>query len=449
MNGCKRMITTVVAAAVVLLPAVFTAGPAAAAPGLDKCSKSIDKESLKIQSTVLKVFQKCNDYYRKEVVTGEKKGLPPDLAKAGTACEKQLAKTVGAGGTIDKEIAKLAKLTALDSKGIPKTCRDADLIALGHLDTATFGSRWEQFQAAAALEYAYEQQLTGSRDWVNIMDALAGAGSCPTCAKFQQAPCQEFACKLSAAQASVTLSGLPAIQVPLDGSLVLKTCDMSQLISNASGVLFVMGSPGRVLRPAPVGSLATACTKSISAEGLIQCGAGAQRVDYTTCQDHNTSGVANETGATSSGACTGKVCQASATDAEDPTVTNGGICFDATATGGVAGDAFVNYLSQIGLAPPGDNCTDPSTFTSAGTPQNTALTTGTVVASVKNADDQLGVNITSSPATGAKFDCATLSAGSSAGIKLVGAFPAINTLKAFPTLPDLFDSVTGFELKCE
>jgi hypothetical protein len=121
-------------------------------------------------------------------------------------------------------------------------------------------------------------------------------------------------------------------------------------------------------------------------------------------------------------------------------------CFDLTASAGAAGDAFVNLTSQIGLAPPDDDCTDPSTFTSRGTPQNTALTTAGGVAIVHNADDAPGATIQSDPLSGVAFNCATLSAGSSAGTKLVGAFPAINTLDVGGAL---LDSVTGFQLSCE
>jgi hypothetical protein len=447
MTQCKRMLQAIAVTAPSLLLCVVLAAPAAAAPGLDKCSKSIDTESLKMQSTVLKVFQKCNDAYRKEVVKGEKKGVPADVPKAAAACEKQLSKTLGAGGTIDKEIAKLAKLTALDSKGIAKTCRDADLIALGHLDQATFGVRWQQLQAVAAIQYAYEQQLTATGDWLNVLLNLGATGSCPTCVKLDTAPCQLFACKLAGATASVNLSGSPTISVPLAGQTVLKICDASPLLSGASDVRFVLGGPGKILQPAPVGAIATACTKTISAEGLIQCGAGAQKISYTTCQDHNTNGVSNAAGATTSGLCSGDVCQASATDIEDPSVTNGGVCFDLSATGGTAGDAFVNLTSQIGLAPPGDTCTNPGTFTSAGTPQNTALTTASGAATVRNADDIAGVDIQSGQVNGAPFNCSTLAAGSSAGTKLVGAFAALNTLEAAPGV--LLDSVTGFQLSCE
>jgi hypothetical protein len=225
---------------------------------------------------------------------------------------------------------------------------------------------------------------------------------------------------------------------------VLKVCDVSTLISSATGVLFVVGGPARILDPAPVGAIATACTATIASEGLIQCGAGAQKINYTTCVDHNTDGATNAAGATTSGDCSGDACLASDTDVEDPNVTNGGTCLDLTAVGGAAGDAYINLVSRIALHAAGSDCLDaPNT---PGTPQNTALTTGQAQATVKNADDS--ANEASSAAnSGSPFDCSTIKRGDGGAVKLVGAFPAINTLEPAPGV--LLDSVTGFTLECE
>jgi hypothetical protein len=236
--------------------------------------------------------------------------------------------------------------------------------------------------------------------------------------------------------------------VPLEGSSVLNICDVSNIIGSASGVYFVTGQPGKVLGPAPVGTISTACVKTIGAEGLIQCGAGAQKTNYTTCQDHNTGGVSNGSGATTSGLCTG-VCQASApnTDpAEDSSIINGGACITLSNTGGTAGDAFINLTSQINLAPPGDTCTNPSTQ-DVQNPALTALTSGTAQAFVKNADDQgPDSEIASTPATGTGFNCAALQAGQSPGTSLVGAYPSVNALEPAPGV--ILDSAIGFTLKC-
>jgi hypothetical protein len=288
-----------------------------------------------------------------------------------------------------------------------------------------------------------------TRDFVNIMQDVGDTGSCGSCKKLATAPCYLLACKLSASSSTVNLATF-SINVPLSGSTVFKICDASVIQGSAVGALYVLTSPGRILAPAPVGSIATACVKTISAEGIIQCGAGAQKTNYTTCLDHNTGGASNIAGATTSGDCAGDVCQGSVANndpSETPGIINGGTCVDITNVSGTAGDAFINLTSQIGLAPLGDSCTNPDTLTSPGTPELTALTTGSPLATVKDADDAAGSEITSDPQTGSVFNCATLGAGQSAGTKLVGAYPSVNSLEPAPDT--LLDSAIGFTLQCE
>ena len=439
MLAIKHLTIRVVAGTVFL---ACVAVPSFAA--LDTCSKLIDGESKKMQAAVLTAFQNCNNSYR----TDAKK--PPStipFSKAAIACEKQLStKVLGSTGVLAKEITKL-------TGKVPTTCSDADLIALGHLPTSTFGNRWAQIQGVMALQSAYEQQLFATRDWVNMLATLGRTGSCPSCVKLNRAPCQESSCKLSASSASVAVNGIPPIRVnPLVGSNVLKFCDVSQLITSASGVFFVVGSPGKTLSPASLGPVATACVKTLSAEGVVQCGIGAQQVSYTECQDHNPT-VTNPAGAPTSGACSGDVCLQTITNSqadlvdplEDPGKLRGGVCIALQATGGSAGDAFINLSSQIGLDQPGGDCTDETRFSTLGTPQLSPLTTRSAAATVKNADGG-GEDITSDPTTGTLFDCGQLGAGRMPSVKLVGAFPALNTLE-FSGL--LLDSVTGFNLECE
>ena len=419
----------------------LVASPSFAA--LDKCSKLIDGENLKMQSGVLKSFQKCNDLYRKDAL----KPPSPPFSKAAAGCESELTKKVlGATGVLSKEITKL-------SAQVPKTCTDADLIALGHLPTSTFGNRWAQLQGVDALQTAYEQQLITTRDWVNIMATLGRGGTCPSCVKLNRAPCQESSCKLTASSATVNLNGTSISVDPLQGANVLKFCDVSQLISSSSGVYFVLGSPGKALKPAAVGNINTACVKTLGAEGLVQCGIGAQQVSYTQCQDHSPS-APNQAGVGSSGACSGAVCLQTQTNAqsdpvdpaEAPDKLHGGTCITLSATGGSAGDAFINLSSQVGLDLPGGDCTDESKFTTLGTPQISPLTTGSAASTILNADDVSGAEIASDPASGTLFLCSQLAAGQMPNVKLVGAFPALNTLLIGNVLAD---SVTGFILVCE
>jgi len=398
---------------------------------IDKCSKFINGEITKMQSAFAKSFASCNDAYRKDAA----KPPTPAFSKAAPACQKQL----------DKAFATLTKETTKLGGGVPKTCTDADLIALGHLPTSAFGTRWAQTQGVGALQAAYEQALQGEKDWVNMLITMGATGSCASCTKLATPPCSETSCKLLGAEADVDVNGLPTIKVPLTGKNVLKICDVSTLISSAAGVLFVVGGPAKTLDPAPVGAIATSCTTIIASEGLIQCGSGASKINYTECVDHNTGGATNPAGATSSGACSGGACGASTTDIEDPTITNGGVCLALTSVNGSAGDAYINLVSRIALWDPGTDCVN-GNIQSLGTPQNTALTTGTAQATVKNADDASGTSIVSTPATGAPFNCATLQRGDGGAVKLVGAFPALNTLAVGAAL---LDSTTGFILQCE
>lgn len=437
-----RVIGVVAGAAVVVLFAV----PSFAA--LDKCSKLIDGESKKMESSVLTSFQKCNDAYRKDAL----KPPTPPFSKAAAACEKELStKVLGATGVISKETTKLAAQ-------VPKTCTDADLSALGHLPTSIFGNRWAQFQGVAALQLAYEQQLLDTADWVNVLATLGNvvansATVCPSCVKLNQAPCQLSSCRLASSSATVNLAGAPSLVVPVDGATVLKFCDVSQLVNSAVGVFFVMGSPGKVIKPAAVGTIATACVKQLSAEGLVQCGIGSQQVSYTQCQDHSPT-AANPAGSTTSGACSGDVCLQTTTNGEsNPVDPNepadeliGGLCTTLTASSGSPGNAFINLGLQIGLDQPGGDCTDPSKFSTLGTPQIGRLTTGSASATVKDANGTTGADIVSTPTSGSSYTCGQIPAGQTPGVKLVGAFPAINSLQVGT---QLIDSVTGFSLQCE
>lgn len=438
MFSYKRTLGVVAGAATL----VVMAAPSFAS--LDKCSKLIDGEGQKMQSSTAKGFAKCNDAYRKDVI----KPPTPALSKAAAACEKELSKILGAGGVLDKSITKLASQ-------VPKTCTDSDLIALGHLNTATFGNRWAQFQGMASLAGAYDQQLNNTGDWVNNLIKLAKTGSCASCAKLQIPPCNLGNCILAGSSATVKLANF-SVPVDLAGVNNLQVCDPSTLISSATGVLFVIGGPGKSISPAQVGPIATACVRPLRAEGLIQCGSGAQKVDYATCIDHN-AGTPNESGSPTSGGCTGDVCAESQKDSEAPQNDpdeaddheNGGGCIDYTAGSGPAGSAYVNLSTQIGLAPPGDLCNDTSTLRSAGTPSNNPLTTGSASSKVLNADGIDGSTIESDPVTGAPYTCSLLPSGKTGPVNLVGAFGSINTLQAIPGSDALLDSVTIFELKCQ
>ena len=430
MFSYKRALGVVAGAATLAV----MAAPSFAA--IDKCSKLIDSEALKMSSTASKGFAKCVAAYRKDVI----KPPTPALSKAAAACEKENVKIFA---TLDAEVSKMASQ-------VPKTCTNADLIALGHLPASAFGSRWAQWQAVSALQAAYDQELAANRDFVTILIDTGKTGSCASCTKLSVSPCQTSPCGLAAGSAGDVILASFSVNVPLSGTSTLRVCDVSQLIGSASGVYFVTQNPAKGLLPAAVGSIQTACIKQLAAEGLIQCGAGAQKTSYTTCQDHNTGGVSNISGVTTSGACSGDACQASKAndDANETTagIINGGACITITNTGGAAGDAFVNLTTQLNLAAVGDNCTNPSTQTIQA-PAITALTSGTSQAFVKNADDGgASSEIESIPTTGTPFNCATLPNGSSPGTKLAGAYPSVNGLNVSG---NKLDAAIGFSLLCQ
>jgi hypothetical protein len=445
----NKIVRSIASAAVLLL----ISAPSFA--DLTKCATLINKENAKMQAKMLKHFQKCIDFYHKDLA----KPPTPPLSKAAPKCEKELGKGINAGGDLDKEVTK--KLIA---KFDGKTCIESDLLALGHLSHTLYGDNWARIQSVSAFHSAYEQALAGSRDFIQSLYDMGKTGSCPSCVKVQLPLCNDAGGPLvSGSGFNVLVGGLP-LAGSLNGLSVLKFCDNTASGAVSGGILpgipastfYVLGGPGKTLVPSVVGTLATACTRTLAAEGIVQCGAGAQHVNYTTCQDHQPS-AGNGDGATASGGCTGQTsCARAKPNSEqsqvDPNEASdeliGGACISLQSSTGSAGDGFVNLTSQIGIHAfsLNDNCQDPSTLTDPGTPSTTALTTGTASAKVLNADPDAAAaaEVDSAEVSGSPFNCATLKAGQTTGTKLAGAFPAINTLQLSPG--QYLDSVTTFTL---
>jgi hypothetical protein len=421
---------------------------------LTKCATLIDGQNAKIQAAMVKHFQKCIDAYHKDLA----KPPSPPLSKAAKACDKEIGKGLASGGDVDKNVNKLIS-------GFGKTCTEADLLALGHLSHTLYGDNWGRIQGISGFHSAYEQALAGSRDFIQGLYDVGNTGSCPSCVKVQLPLCNDSGGTLQAGSGfQVQVGGLP-LAGDLNGLTVLKICDNTASGSVSGGILpgipadtfYVLGGPSKTLVPSVVGTLATACTRTLAAEGIVQCGASAQHVNYTTCQDHLPS-APNGDGATASGGCTGQtVCQRTKPNSQQSTVDPnepadqliGGACIALSPTGGSAGDGFVNLTSQIGIHSlvTTDNCQNPATLTSPGQPSTTALTTGTASAKVLNGDPDAAAfdELDSGEVSGSKFNCATLKSGQSAGTKLVGAFPAVNTLQLVSG-GQFLDSVTTFAL---
>ena len=397
-------------------------------------------------------FQKCNDAYRKDIIK-----KVTTLAGASKTCEKEL----GTIFTATKDVDKL--VNTLNGK-LGKDCDEASLLALGHLSTVAFpGGRWSQFQGIAALQKAYEQQLLNTRDFVNVLINVGNKGSCPSCVKLNRPPCDNVGCTLGSADpnkahAVVKVSVLN-LDVPLIGTSSLQICNVGANFPSMAGIDFVMGGPGKLLAPTSVPGLAAVCTRQIAAEGIIGCDASAKKINYSVCVDHMPT-ASNLAGATASGACTGQsVCAETKPNAEQDIVDTaeplteliGGACLKQDIQPGSAGDAFVNLTTQIGLHAlvSFDDCRDPSTLTSQGTPQTTALTTGTASSMVLNWDSNgttpSGDELDSDVVSGSKYDCNALKAGGSSGVTLAGAFASVNTLEV---LGNILDSTTTFNLAC-
>lgn len=419
------------------------------------CSNTITNESIKIQNSLIKSFLKCNDAYRKDQTNKKGTGTPP-FGVAGTACEKELTKKVfGPTGVLLKEIAKLQSKV-----GASATCKDADLLALGQLDNTNFPNRMSEGVGMTAFNLAYQEQADSTQDWGKMLQDMIDSGKCPSCAKLRTPPCVATTCNFLAAgqsQASVgLLSAGPStseIPVPLIGISTLAICDASQILTGLAGAdnaLFVVGAPGKQVQPSTV-LAQRACVTQVSANGIIACSGSNNALAYTTCQDHNTGGVKNAAGATTSGDCSGDACQQSSADKDDATITNGGACFKGTKSAASEGDAFIFVTNQIRLsdAPGTDGlfCTPDDTYSVPETgAEATPFTTRTADATVKNADntaDSIDTSGFGSP--GIKFpSCAKIRQGDmTGGAKLVGAFTALNTLTSAK-----LDSVTYFFLTC-
>ncbi len=429
-----RVMVAVTAAALTLLA---TASPSAAA--VDKCAKVVNAESLKVQSSAFKAFQKCNDAYWKDVL----KPSTPAYSKAASACQKQLGKLIGTEGALPKSIARLAAQ-------VPKTCTDADLVALGHTPPFLFGTRWAQFQAVAALQLAYEQMLGTMRSWVGALETMGGTGSCPSCVALTRPPCLEMSCRLTSSNTNFQLVEGVSVQIPLQGALVLKVCDASPIVADTADVRFAIASPGHVFLPAAGGALGTLCVTTLGGEGVIDCATAAREVSDVQCIDHDTGGETNVAGAAVSGDCRGDVCEASATDTVDSKIVNGGTCADFTSGSGTPGDAMIALTFLMAGHAQGSVCTDaPSPSGSIrlpDMPRTIMFTTASATAMVKHANHTTA-EIMGDTYTGAPFSCTSLKAGRSPGVKLVGTFSGLDFVELIPGV--IADSVTGFVLQCE
>ncbi len=150
MFSYKRALGVVAGAATLAV----MAAPSFAA--IDKCSKLIDGEALKMSSAASKGFAKCVAAYRKDVL----KPPTPALSKAAAACEKENVKIFAA---LDEEHRQAGQPGAEDLHGRRPDCARSPVVS------TAFGTRWAQWQGVSALQAAYDQELAANRDWVKIL----------------------------------------------------------------------------------------------------------------------------------------------------------------------------------------------------------------------------------------------------------------------------------------
>lgn len=426
MNRHRRLVVWGCVAAVAALVGTASAD-------LAKCQKGIEKNSDKLRASVWKVLAKCKDGYQSAVAKGEALNV-----KAGPKCQADLFKTVDAANLVSAVAKSRAKLDKLTLVG---TCTDSDLFTLGHLPTTPFGDHWSRWLAIAAIKAAYEAQTSFVGPTANIFQALETNG-CALCARFGRPPCQRSACALlqgngaaplaaSEAEAKV-LNASVTTYVGLSGALLTEGCQWPGLTDDE---IATVSGPAIGIKPSSVLGL-TACTITIRSEGFTNCDAGGiQNTDVAACQDSDL---------TDGNECTGALCL------PDPNANTGGVCVDFTTAPGTPGNSVAMSTSQIRIVSPGQEGPDGVACTADDTapatpPATIVVTTGTASASLLDAGNVNGSDVSSGPFSGAAGPgCAQLQAGNQSGLTLIGAFPGADTVGAA-----LGDSITATRLECQ
>jgi len=399
---------------------------------IGKCQKALEKNGDKLRGGIWKALAKCKDGYQGAVAKSE-----PLNVKAGPSCQLGLDKVVNFGNpvsTMAKTKAALDKLTLLG------TCTDLDLVGLGYLPTTPFGDHWARWLMLASLKAAYESQISFVGVTANIFQALETNG-CPLCANLGRPPCLRSSCPLLAGDGAAPLAASEAeakvlnasttIYVPISGELITEGCTWPGITTNE---IATIGGPGNALNPSPILGQ-TACSLTIRSQGFTNCSAGGiQNTNVSVCQDSNLSD-GNE--------CTG-LCLAN-------TDTNtGGACFSFTTSPGTPGNSVAMSTTQIRIVAPGqvgpDGVACTADDTAPPTPPNTiVVTTGTASATLLDAGNTLGNDVTSGPFSGAAGPgCAQLAGGTLTGLTLVGAFPGADTVAG-----PLGDTITTTRLQCQ
>ncbi len=408
------------------LTVALAVGLAAPAFGdIVKCQQGIEKNSSKLQGSILKALTKCVDSYRKAVVSNT-------LATAGPVCQAGLAKVIDHTNPISaikKTEGALAKLVA----PLGTTCSDPDLSALGYLTETPFGDRWRRLTLLAALGGAYDQEQQAVSDLPNALQGL-GDNGCALCAALSvHPPCVQTVCDVDASSNFETIVATVPLSGSIAGNTIVSGCEWQDVLPNEIGLI---GSTNIGLKPTTVLGT-TVCNLGFRTFGVLSCaGSSMPKVKYSVCQDSDT---------TVSNSCSGDICQ----PAPDANTSGACITYD-TSTAASQGDAFILSTSRLrtstGAGTDGVFCTPDDTGVGATVASVIPTTTGQAAATLYDYNNTSGNTQTEGPIVGTTGpSCAVARSGSSSGLTLVGAFPGAETASA-PS--PLHDTVTKITIKC-
>lgn len=474
-----------------LAAAGFLVSANTAQADLAKCGKKLEGIELKMASTITKALNKCLDAAR-----GGDTGA--DLA---SACDGAIGKANAAvAKNTSSDPAALGKIQGLS----PATCTNEDLITLGlgasgvnSPGTGNAANFAATYLAKRAEQTAWSLALATGADARNLMDsAVAASAANPTacdgaaCANLnaysaaQQPACRTHACELTAMSgATLQPLGVPVTLgnriFPLDvctlPSTGLPVTAPTQLLS--AGVVKTFDPPPTI----PLSPVITVCVQQLRGAGWVDCSGLGVATNPTLCRDHNVNTDAEApddecTGAAAVGA-TADACTAVSPGCPHTGVENGKLS-QTFAGASVLGDASLNSITQFkllpagvcltGATPNGGTCTPPSTMgcpmgstlcipttgadgtactgddlLAPNSPTTVPFTTGTATATIYDYSNTDGVTQTFNIGPGTPIaSCGAMAASNLTGLKLVGAFPALDGATTS-------DTITTLSIECQ
>lgn len=393
---------------------------------LAACQAGLQAAAKPLVAKSLPAIQKCLNKYRQAPQD------PVSVGSVAAGCERAFEKAIRFPDASGKSIAAKtkAKLEKLYTSG---RCSDGELLALGHLPPASFGSLWADVIVVTTLRsmLATCQSMNGTCK--PILEALYQTGQCPICGDLDPMAYCNLAASSSAcfdsdplADVSLTLAGTVGFFVtPFSGYLIASQGPQAYQFNYGGGT--------------------TLCLRTLGLLGVINGPTSSiPTVSYATCQDHWTAPAESEE-------CTG-VCLPETADLVHGGLTNGGQCFAfSLTTPTVGGGVFVTWVSEKFVSPAevgidGLPCT-PDDAVAAAPPMLAILTTAEASASTRDTDASNGVVLPNGPtcptgAAGAAFNfSAVASVGDLGGGRLVSTIPLLHG--------PIGDQVQTFGLDCQ